>query len=99
MDPLELDLNNPDAQQTLYEDVLIRKKSIESLNSIVVKDEENWNDFKQMNNNNSFVLDPDPELKPQDKEMFFDVDMMDQSPVNSISVEEQFETEFNVLEG
>ena len=37
---------------------------MESLNSIVPKDDENWNDFNRINNNNSFVIDnPEPEPK------------------------------------
>ena len=58
MDPLELDFNNPVAQKSLYEDVLIRKKSLESLNSITGgNDEDNWNNFNRINNNNSFIIE------------------------------------------
>ena len=99
MDPLELDLNNPDAQLTLYEDVLIRKKSMESLNSIVPKDDENWNDFNRINNNNSFVIDnPEPEPK-QDKEMLPDAEMQGNSPTTLASLDDRVEDDFNMKEG
>ena len=76
MDPLELDFNNPDAQQTLYEDVLIRKKSMESLNSIIPRDDDPWTDFHRINNNNSFVIEnPEPEHIKHDKEMDPDIEM------------------------
>ena len=76
MDPLELEFNNADAQQTLYEDVLIRKKSLQSLNSIVQK-EDRFDDFGGINNNNSFIIEnPEPEEK-HDKEMLPDVEMFD----------------------
>lgn len=57
LEPVEFDLENYDSQQFLYEDVLIRKKSIESMNSLVPIDEDNWTEFNRMNDNNSFVID------------------------------------------
>jgi len=65
---------------TLYEDVLIRKKSIESLNSLVPRDDDNWNDFNRINNNNSFIIEnPEPEFK-KDKEMLPEAEMQGDSP-------------------
>ena len=81
MDPLELDFNHPVAQKSLYEDVLIRKKSLESLNSITGgNDEDNWNNFNRINNNNSFIVENQEPDSNQDKEMLPDVEMFDQQP-------------------
>ena len=73
LDQLDFD---PDAQQTLYEDVLIRKKSIDSMNSIVLRDEDYWNDFNRMNDNNSFIIDNPEENEPKrDKEILQEFEM------------------------
>ena len=73
LDQLDFDA---DAQQTLYEDLLIRKKSIDSMNSIVPRDEDNWNDFNRMNDNNSFIIDNPEEDEPKrDKEILQEFEM------------------------
>ena len=75
---------------------------MESLNSIVPRDIDNWNDFNHINNNNSFVIEnPEPEPR-HDKEMNPDIEMhQDNSPTPGPMsfVEEVVETEFNVMEG
>ena len=72
---------------------------MESLNSIVLKDDENWNEFNRMNNNNSFVIEnPEPEPK-HDKEMLPDTEMQGNSPTTQASVGDAVETSINVMEG
>lgn len=71
---------NPDAfllEQTLYEDVLIRKKSIESMNSLVPREEEeNWGVFGCDNSFEVAVANPEDENK-RDKEILPDIEMME----------------------
>lgn len=71
------------------------------MNSIVPRDEDNWNDFNHMNDNNSFIIDNPVDEPKRDKEMIQDFEMMEQqpSPTTQSSVEETVATEFNVNEG
>lgn len=76
---------------------------MESLNSICPRDDDNWNDFNRINNNNSFVIEnPEPEPK-YDKEMVPDFEMnQNNSPTPSpLALVEDItaETEFNVMDG
>lgn len=75
---------------------------MESLNSIIPRDDENWNEFNRINNNNSFVIEnPEPEPK-HDKEMIPDFEMYQNNsptPTPLAFVEDFVETEFNVMDG
>ena len=49
---------------------------MESLNSIIPRDDDPWTDFHRINNNNSFVIEnPEPEHIKHDKEMNPDIEM------------------------
>lgn len=97
MNQFEIDFyDNPDAlEQALYEDVLIRKKSVESMNSLVPPTDEDWNNFGRCDNSFGDLEDENR----RDKEILPNVEMMDQqeSPVTTPeTLEETLAPKFNI---
>lgn len=87
--------DNPDAlEQALYEDVLIRKKSVESMNSLVPPEEEHWGKFGGCDNSFS---NPEDENR-RDKEILPNVEMDDNEStvVTPCTMEETLAPKFNL---